>query len=582
MKLLRNVGFALGVAWRAWPVGAVTATAFALASALAAGPFLALAVQRVVEDAWSAWLVVPIIATLVVVARPALAPLSSRMSLLTRHAIRRNLLAAAVAAPGLEHLENPVHADAMFVARARAWATAIVFQEVPAFVGALIATSLSLVLLWTVAPVLVLFAAGAAFSTLFQSHIARKQVLAVDRAAPGQRLAARIAQLATAPEGAKEVRMLDLGPSLIGEHRRVTHETIQELSRAKTWQAITIAIAAAARGVSLGIGVIVLLSLANDGRIGTADVALGLALLIAGLDSVGGLSQQAANVVEWSGYSTHLRWLVDYESPIRSGELDPPSLASALEVDAITFCYPGAGKPALRHVSLQLPAGRIVALVGENGAGKTTLVKLLCRFYDPDVGRISVGGKDLRTLYVERWRGELTGAFQDFLRPHTTVRDAVAIGDLGNATDAAIIGALREVGAEELLTSLPRGLDTQLGREFPDGVELSGGQWQLLALARAGLRSRPKLVVLDEPSSALDPRAEHETFERFAALSSPAVAEGAVVIFVSHRLSTTLRADLIVMMHEGTVLDVGTHDELLARCGAYAELFEIQASRYRG
>jgi ATP-binding cassette subfamily B protein len=237
----------------------------------------------------------------------------------------------------------------------------------------------------------------------------------------------------------------------------------------------------------------------------------------------------------------------------------------------------------LRDVDLQLPAGAVVAVVGENGAGKSTLVKLLCRFYEPTAGSVMVDGADLARISPQAWRARLAGAFQDFCRFELRVSQTIGVGDLERMEEMpALEAAAARGGAGEVVARLPRGMDTQLGPTWHEGVELSFGQWQRLALARGLMRDRPLLCVLDEPTAALDAEAEHALFERFAAAARAEGAEGRITVLVSHRFSTVRMADLIVVLDGSQVADVGTHDALVSRGGLYAELYRIQARAYRG
>jgi len=237
----------------------------------------------------------------------------------------------------------------------------------------------------------------------------------------------------------------------------------------------------------------------------------------------------------------------------------------------------------LSGINLSVPAGSAVALVGENGAGKTTLVKLLARMYDPTTGQILVDGADLATIQPDAWRSQLSAGFQDFVKFELTAREVVGIGDVQRAgDDDAVRAAVLRGDAASVVAGLPRGLDSQLGKKFTDGVELSGGQWQRLALARAFMRERPLLLLLDEPTAALDPEAEHRLYEQYAAAAKIAAAEtGGITVLVSHRFSTVRMADLIVVMHNGRIEEFGTHEDLLAANARYAELFELQARAYR-
>ena len=226
----------------------------------------------------------------------------------------------------------------------------------------------------------------------------------------------------------------------------------------------------------------------------------------------------------------------------------------------------------LEDVCLDLRPDSVVAIVGENGAGKTTLVKLLCRLYQPTSGRILVDGEELARMPVDAWRSRLAGAFQDFFRFEFRARHTVGVGDLGRLDDEpAVRAAVDRAGADDLVARLASGLETQLGPTWPGGVEVSFGQWQKLALARGFMRDRPLLLVLDEPTAALDAETEHALFERYAAAArggrsngEPGAHAGRITILVSHRFSTVRMADLIVVLDGAHVAEVGTHEELMA------------------
>ncbi len=230
----------------------------------------------------------------------------------------------------------------------------------------------------------------------------------------------------------------------------------------------------------------------------------------------------------------------------------------------------------MRHLSFRLDAGRVLALVGENGAGKTTLVKLLTRLYDPDEGRILVDGHDLRAYDLDSLRAGIGVIFQDFVRYDLSASDNIAVGRIGQRADRGRIAQAAASGrADEVIGRLPAGYDQMVGRRFRGGVELSGGEWQKVALARAYMRDAAVLI-LDEPTAALDARAEFEVFERFKALSA-----GRTAVLISHRFSSVRMADQILVVAGGRVEASGTHAELVAQGGRYAELFELQAAGYR-
>ena len=252
----------------------------------------------------------------------------------------------------------------------------------------------------------------------------------------------------------------------------------------------------------------------------------------------------------------------------------PRPLKSGIVFEKVTFGY--GKRPVLHEVDLVIPAGATIALVGENGSGKTTLIKLLARLYDPDAGRITFDGIDARELATAALRRELGVIFQDFARYNLTVRENIGFGNIDEAPEPLRIArAARLAGAAALIGRLPQGIDTVLGNYFDAGEELSVGEWQKIALARALLREA-QVIVLDEPTSAMDATAEYEMFARFREL-----AAGRTAILVSHRLSTVKMADRIYVLREGRVVESGTHDELVRSAGSYANLFEAQASGYR-
>jgi ATP-binding cassette subfamily B protein len=259
----------------------------------------------------------------------------------------------------------------------------------------------------------------------------------------------------------------------------------------------------------------------------------------------------------------------------------PAKLAEGIRFEHVSFAYPGTERLVLDDVNLELPAGTVVAIVGENGAGKTTLVKLLAKLYEPTAGRILIDRTDLARIPTDGWRAGMAGAFQDFFRFEFIARHTVGMGDVARLDDTpAVVTAVGRAGADDVIVRLTAGLDTQLGPTWPDGVEVSFGQWQKLALARGFMRDQPLVLVLDEPTAALDAETEHALFERYAA-AVRGDQDGRITILVSHRFSTVRMADLIVVLDGAHVVEVGTHDVLMAKRGQYAELYGIQAAAYR-
>jgi ATP-binding cassette subfamily B protein len=281
----------------------------------------------------------------------------------------------------------------------------------------------------------------------------------------------------------------------------------------------------------------------------------------------------------------HTTFLDDYFSflaidrlvPVRSPARDVPrSLEAGIEFEDVTFMYPGGNEPAVTALNLHIRGGELIALVGENGAGKSTLIKLLLRFYDPQKGSIRVGGADLRELDPEEWRGRVGVLFQDFASYELSVRENVLMGRPGAiADDTRVLAALEDARSDWLLKKMPKGLDAKVGRLFEGGHDLSGGEWQRLALARIMYRDAD-VWILDEPTAALDPEAEAAIFAELKQ-----ALHGRIGIVISHRFSTVRIADRIAVIDEGKVIELGTHDQLLKAGGRYAHLFELQAAGYR-
>ncbi|MCG0239439.1 MAG: ABC transporter ATP-binding protein/permease [Firmicutes bacterium] len=330
------------------------------------------------------------------------------------------------------------------------------------------------------------------------------------------------------------------------------------------------------------------------GVAGTA-VAFGWVLLgiVAGEVTAGGLmlfvqallltQQNVGQIVENSAmlYGTllYMEKLMDFldARPLiaDTGRLPvPDGLPGEIQFQGVSFAYPG-GREVLHNVTFTLRPGEVVALVGENGAGKTTIVKLLARFYDPTAGAILVGGRDLREYDLASWRRSLAVVFQDFARFQLSARLNIGVGALEHADDLdRIRRAAEQGGADEVIARLPQQYETLLGKHFEGGVDLSGGEWQKIALSRAFLKDAAN-VVLDEPTAALDPRSEYEIYQRFAEL-----VKGKTVLLISHRLSAVRMADRILVLDRGRIVEEGSHEELMRAGGLYAQMYRMQAERY--
>jgi ATP-binding cassette subfamily B protein len=399
------------------------------------------------------------------------------------------------------------------------------------------------------------------------------------------RRSAHLLDLAVRADAAREIRVFGLQDELLARLHASRLAIRRQLFRARVQALALTAAGHLLFALAYAGGLLLVVRGAIRGHQSVGDVVLVVALAA----QVNALVFDFAAMSQFLQRSTQayerLRWLRGLTRrlypPAETPEKVPDRLRDGIAFDRVTFRYPGSDRVALDGVSLRIPAGSTVAFVGENGAGKSTLVKLLCRFYDVESGSIAVDGRDLSRLPVDAWRARIAAGFQDFLRLEFPLLHSVGLGDLARLDDrAAVRSALERADATDLLERLPHGLDTPLGPSL-GGEELSGGQWQKVALARAMTRTEPLLLLLDEPTSALDAHAEHALFERYAA-SARVVAErtGGIAVFVSHRFSTVRMADLIVVVDGGRIAEQGTHEELLALGGIYAELFGLQAAAF--
>ncbi|MFJ2182675.1 ABC transporter ATP-binding protein [Streptomyces anulatus] len=500
-------------------------------------------------------------------------------------ALHRELLDLSNGTHGIAHFDRPEYASTVTLVREelhliRGWTEASLQLTV---LVAQLAFSASL-LAW-VNPWLVLLPAAAVPPVVLGGRAQRLAEAAKERVATQTQLSRHLVELSTTSASVKELRLFH-AEGLILERQRDAWDTVTRTQGAAQLRAaglraaghglfalahtaaLLLVVRQAAAG-SAGVGdVVLVVALAVNV---SAQVATGLGLLTT-LQKGARTLDRIDSLREWS-----VRSVPDGTGPV------PVRLERGLRLENVGFTYPGTGRDVLRGVSVDIPAGRTVAVVGENGAGKSTLVKLLCGLYEPTDGRILVEGTDLGSLSADAWRERTSALFQDFARMELLLRENVGVGSTAELhSDDAVNAALRASRAEALVAKVPGGLDGLLGRAYGDGAELSGGQWQSLGLARARMRTDPLLVVLDEPASALDATAEHALFERYTATASAAArANGAITLFVSHRFATVRTADLIIVLDGGTVAETGSHDQLMARGGLYAELFALQARTYR-
>jgi len=385
--------------------------------------------------------------------------------------------------------------------------------------------------------------------------------------------------LGSSIETAKEVKLFNLNGFLIERFRRFAQAMFDDNRSLATRRGLWGGLFAAFATLGYYTAYAAIIWRTVDGSFSLGDMAflVGAFLRLRGL--LGGLLLGFAQVAGQALYLEDLFSFFETEPRIVSPTDPRPvprPIRSGFVFEDVGFRYEGAERWALRHLNLTIGAGEVLALVGENGAGKTTIVKLLARLYDPTEGRILLDGRDLRELDLEELRSRIGVVFQDFVRFHFTAAENIAVGRVEAANDA---GRIQEAAdrslADTVIARLPQGYEQTLGRRFGGGVDLSGGEWQKIAIARAYMRDADVLV-LDEPTSALDARSEYQVFQRFRDLSV-----GRTTVLISHRFSTVRMADRIIVLEGGVAIEAGTHQELLARGGLYAEMFELQAAGYR-
>jgi ATP-binding cassette subfamily B protein len=456
------------------------------------------------------------------------------------------------------------------------------YMSVFSTAGWILRLAVTVALLASVNPVLitlVLFAVPTVAATSWRPVVERT---AQERGAQADRLARHLFTLSTSASSAKELRVLGIGQAAADRRRASWERWYGPVAAARTRSAAWYAGGWAIFGLAYTAAIVLVATGSH------ANPSAAILVLTAGarLSSYVGATVSEIGFLRgiWMDGSRRLAWLEDYAiaTAQQADQPAPVHIADGIRFDHVTFTYPGSDRPAVEDVDLFLPAGAVVAVVGENGAGKTTLIKLLAKLYSPTSGRILIDGADLARIEAAPWRQRLSGAFQDFFRFEFLAGQTIGVGDLPRIdTETALVTAMDRAGARDAIENLPSGLRTQLGPTWPEGVDVSFGQWQKLALARGFMRDEPLVTALDEPTAALDAETEHQLFESYASRTSDQRRSGSITILVSHRFSTVRMADLIVVLDGSRVAEVGTHDELLNQGGRYSELYRIQAQAYQ-
>ncbi|MFI7212895.1 ATP-binding cassette domain-containing protein [Micromonospora maritima] len=514
--------------------------------------------------------------------------LSVRMIEATAAAADRRVMTLVSRLPGVAHLDDPQVRDNLEILEQERVYLSEGADALSLVLGAAIRAAVTAVLLSLVDPWMLTIALLAVPALLTSRRAQRRRIAAVEAGAADARRGRHLYAVGTAPSAGKELRLFGVVPELRRRLADAVGAADRRVVRTMTGNLLLTGLGALVFAVGYAGGLVLVMWRFVDGAVSLGDVVLTLGLVTSISMQVNDLVQSLGFLQQTVASARRLRWLEDYvRDAVRDvptgGPAAPDRLDTGITLRGVGFRYPGADRWALRHVDLRLPAGSTVAVVGGNGAGKSTLIKLLAGLYAPTEGRITVDGTDLTTVAPQRWHARVSAAFQDFSRLEFTVGVGVGVGDLDRLGDEAVITeAVRRGAATEVVAGLPEGLATRLGRSHPDGVDLSGGQWQRLALARSGMRPAPCLLVLDEPTASIDPIAEEAVLRRYlAAARLAAERANGITLFASHRLSTVRTADLVVVVEDGAVVEVGHHDTLLARPdGRYADMYRRQHRAY--
>jgi len=509
------------------------------------------------------------------------------MSLSDRIAVYRTarLIELISGVPGLEHLERSdylAQVEQLNAGRRQLAGAPRMLLQNTATVARIVVL---LVLLGSVSPWLLLLPIASVPPMLADRVAKRITRRSEDAMAADRRLAGLLFDLSASASAAGELRCYGLAPHLGKLHAGLE----AKLDRRAFTEARKVLVVQSAGWLLYSVGLMAAIAFvvvdATNGAISLGTVLMTVSLIRRSRAQLASAAYGSAGMVSTLAIADRLLWLEDHhaESVAAVGKDQAPArLKSGIAVRDLSFSYPGTERTVLSSLSLFLPAGSTVAVVGENGSGKTTFVKLLLGLYRPTSGAILVDGADLASIDHESWRERCTAAFQDFSRFCLPAVESVGVADLPELeSEPLAAAALTRAGATDLPAQLPSGLSTYVGGPYTGGHNLSGGQWQKLALGRAMRAQAPLLVVLDEPTASLDAHAEHALFERYTAAAAAARDSGTITLLVSHRFATVRMADVIVYLEDGHAVESGSHDALMSANGRYAELFSLQAAGYQ-
>jgi ATP-binding cassette subfamily B protein len=522
------------------------------------------------------------------------------------------------AVSGVDHLERPAYLTEMELLKQNLRLLGNGPRQILLVVQVLVRTVGIVVILALIYPPLALLPLSAAFPVAGERLSVSARQRTDERLAAGRRLANELFELATSAGAAKELRVFGVSGTLRDRHQTLARRVFSGTARAALLGGLLGALGWLLFAGAFVAGIAVVVVRAAHGTASVGTVVLAVTLVQRAQLQVGQAAAAIGQLLTTARTARRLLWLEDYAEADRAaagrgpagaatrtgaeagpgevaragaagqkvpagGRRRPPGvLREGITLREVSFGYPPDGATVLDRVGLELPAGAAVAVVGENGAGKTTLVKLLTGMYQPTAGQVLVDGVPLAGLDLAAWRERVAATFQDFVRFELAAGQSVGLGDLPRIDEAAALSeALRRADAASVAGQLPDGLGTRLGRSFSGGVELSGGQWQRLALARGMMRDAPLLLILDEPTASLDAITEAALFERYLSARALGRRSGAITLLVSHRFSTVRMADLIVVLDGGRVTASGDHASLIRAGGLYAELYELQARAYR-